>query len=121
MKEINDVVVTINAYDDLESVDDLGERDREAIAQLATNGDITPPFGAVWLPEWLAEEKSLKSVDGTYRVFRGHFTEATEKAIRVYQRDAEAWVPKSQAHAFAAPAGVTIESPTKTLDAWGDA
>ena len=99
--------------------EDIPERARETIARLGGDTDVSAPFAAIHVPEWLLKEKSVDTVEGSDTVVYTQILQASEKAIEVKYAGEHEWLPLSQITIF--HVGDQIESPTKTLDSWGDA
>ena len=99
--------------------EDIPERARETIARLGGDAEVSAPFAAIHVPEWLVDEKSVDTVKGSNTVVYAKILQASEKAIEVERGSTHEWLPLSQITIF--HVGDRIASPTKTLDSWGDA
>jgi len=106
-------------WDDLAAVKGLTERERETIARLGDDAECAAPFAAVHVPGWLLDEKDIGAVEGSETIVYTRIRQASEKAVEVQYAGDNEWLPKSQITIVHAAGG--IETPTKTLDAWGDA
>lgn len=61
-----------------------------------------------WVPEWLIDSKPAASSDHHAQVVAGNIETATEKAVLVTTSSGEAWLPKSQIHAFERADGAAL-------------
>lgn len=77
----------------------------------------------VWLPDWLAEDKPLATVENARRIVLAWIVRATDKAVGVSQTppadrtdaDEIIFVPKSQARLFEAGRVESLATPQKGL------
>lgn len=106
--------VTVAAYGDLVSDDDLDLPAADALADVLPVADDQLAF---WLPSWLAEEKPLQSAGQCDQVFIAEAVPGreTEKAYYVRQDNAGGWIPKSVARIYRTTEDADIVSPQASL------
>lgn len=64
-----------------------------------------------WVPEWLIDSKPIISSDYHAQVVAGDVKAETEKAVLIATNSGEAWLPKSQIHAFERADGAVLTIP----------
>jgi len=113
-------IVTVGSYDDVLGTNKLSSKDELAVVDALADtrsGEIV-----VWVPEWLAEEKSIEAASSSDQVFAGVVDHETEKAWLIVQPGgAEDWIPKSQGVVFERAPDTTLSTPQQRLDDQGGA
>lgn len=94
----------VASYGELIQIPELNVRAADAIAYELESG---AEFVA-WIPEWLIDSKQIASSDHHAQVVAGDIEAETEKAVLVTTRAGEAWLPKSQIHAFERADGAAL-------------
>jgi len=104
--------VHIESYTDLATEASLGDREIEAVAN-AVEACAGVDADVFVLEEWIADEKDVKPVPGTYRVVVASVERETDKARLLAQESitSSVWVPKSCSTLYTADEGVSIETP----------
>ena len=104
--------VRVESYADLAAEASLGDREIEAVAK-ALEACAGVDAEVFVLDEWIADEKDLKPVPGTHRVFVASVERETEKACLLAQETitSEVWVPKSCSTRYTSDEGTTIDTP----------
>ena len=104
--------VHVESYADLAAEGSLGDREIEAVAK-ALEACAGVDAEVFVLDEWIADEKDLKAVPGTHRVFVASVERETDKACLLAQETitSEVWVPKSCSTRYTSDENVSIDTP----------
>ncbi|UHQ96413.1 hypothetical protein [Natrinema halophilum] len=117
---MSDEIVTVGSYSDVLGHDDLSSKDELAVVDALNSA--TGQELVVWIPGWLASEKSLEAAGSSEQVFVGTVERETEKAWQLVQDDrTDDWIPKSQGVVFERAPDATLTTPQNRLDEWGEA
>ena len=104
---MTDVPIIVTDRDDVYySTRDLTSTDADRICHELD--DLADDRVVVWLPDWLADEKELRTVENARRIALAWVVRETDKAVGVSQLPPEqraddadlVFVPKSQARVF---------------------
>ena len=104
---MTDVPITVTDRDDVYyATRDLTSTDADRICHELD--DLADDRVVVWLPDWLADEKELRTVENARRIALAWVVRETDKAVGVSQLPPEqraddadlVFVPKSQARVF---------------------
>ena len=94
----------VASYGELIQIPELNVRAADAIAyELESSAKFV-----AWIPEWLINSKPIASSDHHAQVVAGDVEVETEKAVLVATSSGEAWLPKSQIHAFERADGAAL-------------
>lgn len=97
---MTDDVEFVGSFDDLDSFADISGTDKITISQKVQDWTGHSHELVCWLPEWLAEEKDLKTVSGSEQVVTAICDRETDRAWLLKQKPRKVWVPKSVCIAF---------------------
>jgi hypothetical protein len=111
-------MTTIGAaeWSDVADAPELSDREKQGVVTLLNDTDCN---SVVWIPEWLLEDKAIRTVKGWYQLATGSVTDYSDKAYAYDPPDGDReYLPKSEVVVFTRVGQTPIDTPQEGISSY---